>query len=292
MPPSLSRYDLRLGIDTGGTYTDAVLVNNADQVVAGVKALTTHSDLAVGIRSALARLPRSELGSVVLVSLSTTLATNAVVEGRGAPVGLILAGYSSAQAERSHIEQIVPDSHLLLLAGSHDATGSESAPLDLDTARTAVFKWNNNVSAIGVSAIFGVRNPAHEIMLREMIRTHTNLPVTCGHELASSLDAPRRAVTVAINASLIPFISKLIRSVQEILGNLSVDAPLMVVKGDGSLVRAEIALQRPVETVISGPAASVIGACHLSRSRNRDHRRYGWHNDRHCHRDQWATRHQ
>ena len=267
LPPSLSRYDLRLGIDTGGTYTDAVLVNNADHVVAGVKALTTHSDLAVGIRAALARLPRSELDSVVLVSLSTTLATNAVVEGRGAPVGLILAGYSSAQAERAHIEQIVPDSHLLLLDGSHDATGSESAPLDLDTARTAVFEWSSKISASGVSAIFGVRNPTHEIALREMIRAQTNLPITCGHELASSLDAPRRAVTVAINASLIPFISKLIRSVQEILGNLSVDAPLMVVKGDGSLVRAEIALQRPVETVISGPAASVIGACHLSRSR-------------------------
>jgi N-methylhydantoinase A/oxoprolinase/acetone carboxylase beta subunit len=243
-----------------------VLVNNADQVVAGVKALTTHSDLAVGIGSALTQLPRSELASVGLVSLSTTLATNAVVEGQGAPVGLILVGYSSAQAERAHLEQIVRDGHLLLLDGGHDATGSESAPLDLDTARRAVIEWHSKISAIGVSGIFGVRNPTHEIELREMIRAQTNLPITCGHELASSLDAPRRAVTVAINASLIPFISKLIRSVQKILGDLSISAPLMVVKGDGSLVRAEIALQRPVETVISGPAASVIGACHLSRS--------------------------
>ena len=113
LPLSSARYDLRLGIDTGGTYTDAVLVNNADQFVTGVKALTTHSDLAVGIGSALAQLPRSELGSVGLVSLSTTLATNAVVEGQGAPVGLILAGYSSAQAERAHLEQIVRDGHLL-----------------------------------------------------------------------------------------------------------------------------------------------------------------------------------
>jgi N-methylhydantoinase A/oxoprolinase/acetone carboxylase beta subunit len=237
-----------------------------DQVVVGVKALTTHSDLAVGIGSALAQLPRPELGSVGLVSLSTTLATNAVIEGRGAPIGLVLAGYSSAQAERAHLEQIIRDGHLLLLDGSHDATGSESAPLDLDTARRAIFDWHSTVSAIGVSAIFGVRNPAHEIALREMIRAQTDLPITCGHELASSLDAPRRAATVAINASLIPFISKLIRSVQTILGDLTINAPLMVVKGDGSLVRAEIALQRPVETVISGPAASVIGACHLSRS--------------------------
>lgn len=266
LPPSLSRCDLRLGIDTGGTYTDAVLVNGADQVVASAKALTTHYDLAVGIGAALAQLPQSEPGRVGLVSLSTTLATNAVVEGRGAPVGLFLAGYSSVQAERAHLEQSVRNGHLLLLNGSHDATGSESAPLDLDTARKTVFEWHSKVSAIGISAIFGVRNPAHEIALREMVRVHTDLPVTCGHELASSLDAPRRAVTVAINASLIPFISKLIRSVQEILGTRGIGAPLMVVKGDGSLVRAEIALQRPVETVISGPAASVIGACHLSRS--------------------------
>jgi N-methylhydantoinase A/oxoprolinase/acetone carboxylase beta subunit len=264
--PSLSQYDLRLGIDTGGTYTDAALVNNSDQVVAGVKALTTHSNLAVGIGSALAQLPRSGLGSVGLVSLSTTLATNAIVEGQGAPVGLILAGYSSAQVERAHLEQIVRDGYLLLLDGSHDAAGSESAPLDLDTARGAISEWHSKVSAIGISAIFGVRNPTHEIALREIIRAQTSLPITCGHELASSLDAPRRAITVAINASLIPFISQLIRSVQKILGGLSINAPLMVVKGDGSLVRAEIALQRPVETVISGPAASVIGACHLSRS--------------------------
>ena len=106
LPLSVSRYDLRLGIDTGGTYTDAVLVNTADHVVASVKALTTHSDLAIGIGSALAQLPRSELGSVGLVSVSTTLATNAVVEGRGAPIGLLLAGYTPAQAESVRVSGV------------------------------------------------------------------------------------------------------------------------------------------------------------------------------------------
>lgn len=261
-----SQFDIRLGIDTGGTYTDAVLVNNANQVVATTKALTSHPDLAIGIGMAVAQLPQYELGRVEFVSLSTTLATNAIVEGRGTPVGLILPGYKRTQADRARLEQIIHNGYFLLIGGGHDATGSESAPLDLETAREAVIAWQNKVSAIGISAIFGVRNPAHEIALREMVRRHTNLPITCGHELASSLDAPRRAVTVAINASLIPFISKLIRSVQEILDDRGIGAPLMVVKGDGSLVRAEIALQRPVETVISGPAASVIGACHLTRS--------------------------
>jgi N-methylhydantoinase A/oxoprolinase/acetone carboxylase beta subunit len=203
---------------------------------------------------------------VNLVSLSTTLATNAIVEGRGAPVGLFLAGYSSDHVERAHLVQALHNGHFLLLDGGHDAAGSESTPLDLETAQRTVFEWGNKVSAIGISAMFGIRNPTHEVALRNMVRAHTDLPVTCGHELAFSLDAPRRAVTVAINASLIPFISELIRSVRNILDNRGIGAPLMVVKGDGSLVRAEIALQRPVETVISGPAASVIGACHLSKS--------------------------
>jgi N-methylhydantoinase A/oxoprolinase/acetone carboxylase beta subunit len=266
LPTPLSLCDLRLGIDTGGTYTDAALVDRADQVMASSKALTTHSDLTIGIESALAQLPQTELSKVTLTSLSTTLATNAVVENRGSPVGLFLAGYTSIQAERAHLEKIVRGGHFLLLDGSHDATGSEATPLDLGAAEQALSEWKSKVSAIGISAIFGVRNPAHEIALRKLTQAYSNLPVTCGHELASSLDAPRRAVTVAINASLIPFISRLIRSVQKILGSRGIGAPLMVVKGDGSLIRAEIALQRPVETVISGPAASVIGACHLSRA--------------------------
>ena len=81
---------LRLGIDTGGTYTDAVLVNSEDQVVAFGKALTTQYNLAIGIENVLTQLSDTLLNEVGLVSLSTTLATNAVVEGRGAPVGLIL----------------------------------------------------------------------------------------------------------------------------------------------------------------------------------------------------------
>ena len=265
---TLDPRSLRLGIDTGGTYTDAVLLNSSDQVVACGKALTTQSDLATGIENVMRKLPDSSMKNIGLVSLSTTLATNAVVEDRGAPVGLLLAGYTPIQVERSKLETVVRHGQLTLLDGSHDAVGNETIALNLKEAQKTLRAWRTKVSAIGISGIFSVRNPTHEIALRKLAETYTDLPITCGHELASLLDAPRRAVTVAINASLIPFISALINSVQKILWARGISAPLMIVKGDGSLVKADIALKQPVETVLSGPAASIIGACHLSKVRN------------------------
>ncbi len=106
-------------------------------------------------------------------------------------------------------------------------------------------------------------NPAHELQVRELVRQLTGLPVTCGHELTSNLHAPRRALTAALNARLIPYIEQLIASVRQILAEKNIRAPLMVVKGDGSLMDARVAIERPVETILSGPAASVVGARYL-----------------------------
>lgn len=254
---------LRLGIDTGGTYTDAALVEN-DKVIGSAKALTTHHDLTLGIGEALSRLPGEVYDRVSMVSLSTTLATNAVVESRGAPCCLILAGYRDRQIARSRVEEILRGGPLITLAGAHDASGRESAELDIEGAKAAILKCRDEVASFGISTLFSVRNPAHENQLKQLVVSLTDKPVTCGHELASELNAVRRAVTVAFNASLIPFIDRLIRSVRKILNDHQIKAPLMVVKGDGSLVTAEAALDRPVETILSGPAASVVGASHLS----------------------------
>jgi N-methylhydantoinase A/oxoprolinase/acetone carboxylase beta subunit len=259
---------LRLGIDTGGTYTDAALVDAANQVVASGKSLTTHRQLEVGISAVLKKLPFDLLSKVTLASLSTTLATNAVVEGRGTPVCLLLPGYTASQIERAKLEHIVRGGACVALKGGHDAGGREKWPLDLESASRTIEKYRNRVSAFGVSSMFSVRNPAHEITLRELIHSLSDRPVTCGHELASSLGAPRRAVTVAFNASLVSYIDRLIRTMQALLSDYGVSAPLMVVKGDGSLITAAVALTRPVETVLSGPAASVVGAAFLAQTEN------------------------
>jgi N-methylhydantoinase A/oxoprolinase/acetone carboxylase beta subunit len=260
-----------LGIDTGGTYTDAVLFDDSaphtgNGVLSAAKALTTKYDLAEGIRNAInAVLPTSgPLPDIRLVSLSTTLATNAIVEGQGTPVGLILIGYPADALELANLRQALGRDPVVFVDGGHTVSGEEQMPLDVAGARQAILEMAPKVTAFAVSGYFAVRNPQHEQIVREMVRELTGLPVSCGHELTSSLDAPRRALTTVINARLIPLLQQLILAVRATLEEKGIHASLMVVKGDGSLIDAEMALRQPVQTILSGPAASVVGARHLS----------------------------
>jgi N-methylhydantoinase A/oxoprolinase/acetone carboxylase beta subunit len=255
---------LRLGIDTGGTYTDAVIINEHNQVLVAVKSLTTRHNLAIGIGESIGKIATELLADIEMVSLSTTLTTNAVVEGNGAPVCALVVGLSEAQVTKSGLGEIIDDHLIIRLAGGHDASGRQVEALDIDGATAAILANKDKVSAFSVSAQFGVRNPSHEITLQNLVTQLTQMPVTCGHELATSLGAPRRALTASLNARMIPFIQDLIQAVQNILLQLNIQAPLMIVKGDGSIVNAETALVHPVTTILSGPAASVIGACALS----------------------------
>jgi N-methylhydantoinase A/oxoprolinase/acetone carboxylase beta subunit len=267
-----------LGIDTGGTYTDAVLVDQASgTVIAGAKALTTYHDLSIGIGEAVTAVFDGQAASpadVSLVGLSTTLATNAIVEGRGSPLCLLLIGYDPALLQQYGLERDLVAQDVVYLRGGHDGAGNEVEPLDEVAAREAILARRGRVEAYAVSGYFGVRNPAHELRVRALVEeltTHADgkpLPVTCGHELTTRLNAVRRATTVALNARLIPLLRELIATVRRTLDALSIAAPLMVVKGDGSLVRAEWAIRRPIETILSGPAASVVGAWYLAGCRD------------------------
>ncbi len=259
-----------LGIDTGGTYTDAVLVDHATgEVLAGAKALTMRHDLSIGIGEAIAAVFESERRSslpesVDLVALSTTLATNAIAEGQGSPVCLLLIGYDQGLMEQYGFQHELATEDTVYLRGGHDVLGDEVAPLDEEAAREAILAHRDQVEAFAVSGYFGVRNPTHELRVRALVEELTGLPVTCGHELTTRLNAVRRATTVALNARLISLLRELIATVRQTLDEQGIAAPLMIVKGDGSLVRAEWAMQRPIETILSGPAASAVGAWHLA----------------------------
>jgi len=257
-----------LGIDTGGTFTDAVLLDADKKIVASAKSLTTRFDLALGIAASLDKLPSDLLSRVGLVSLSTTLTTNSVVEGKGSPVCVLLAGYDPPQIKASGLVELLGNEAIVALTGGHDAGGFPVQPLDEAAARAAILHHAPRVSAFAISASFGVRNPEHELQLRAWVESLCDKPVTCGHELASSLGAPRRAMTVALNARMISHVKALIDSVKRTLHARQIDAPLMMVKGDGTLINVVSALQRPVGTVLSGPAASVLGACALSGLQN------------------------
>ncbi len=261
-------HDLWLGLDTGGTFTDAVLLAGGRRVVASTKALTTPWDLAIGIgkaiRAVLDLLPAgARREDISLVSVSTTLATNAVVEHRFSPVCALLVGFDDAMAERSGLKRHGAGA-LVRIQGGHTATGEESSPLDEEAVRRAVREHEDRIEAFAVAGNFSVRNPAHELRARQIIRSLSPKPVTCAHELSSRLDAPRRALTATLNARLTPQIRHLIEALARVLKDVCIDAPLMIVKGDGSLMKAQVALEYPVETILSGPAASVVGAGFLT----------------------------
>ncbi len=258
---------MRLGIDTGGTYTDAVLFDERRGVIATAKALTTKAELAIGIGEATGAVLAASPGdrdAIRLVSISTTLATNALVEGHGRAVCLLLVGQKPAVLHRWRLAQALGDDPVAFIDGGHAATGEALCPLDLDAARRAIAEHAPRVAAFAVVSQFSVRNAEHEHTLRRLAREMTELPVTCSHELTSGLNAPRRALTSLLNARLVPLIRSLVEGVQATLAEQRIEAPLMVVKGDGSLVTAARALERPVETILSGPAASIVGARFLS----------------------------
>jgi len=146
------------------------------------------------------------------------------------------------------------------ISGGHSASGEPVANLDVAACEAFVHRINPQVDAYAVSAVFAVRNPAHERQVQTLIENLTGKPVSCGHHLSSGLDAPRRALTALLNARLIPMISALLNAAKQLLNEQQIKAPLMVVKGDGSLVSDEFAMRHPVETILSGPAASVVGA--------------------------------
>ncbi|KXS44157.1 MAG: N-methylhydantoinase A/acetone carboxylase, beta subunit [Methanolobus sp. T82-4] len=247
-----------LGIDAGGTYTDAILVRDSDgSVVSSSKALTTYPDLVGGIRNAIEALDPTYLEKINLVSVSTTLATNTVLEGTGCRVALILVGDHPVNGD-------FPAVHVLSTSGGHGFNGEEIEKLDIDDVRRFAERVKDDVAAFAVSSFFSTRNPEHELAITDLIHEVTGLPVVCGHELSQDLGAYERAVTAALNAQLIPISHKFIRSVMDEIKRKKIDARLLMLKCDGTVVGLKDALDKPVETIFSGPAASLVGASFLS----------------------------
>jgi N-methylhydantoinase A/oxoprolinase/acetone carboxylase beta subunit len=255
-----------LGIDAGGTYTDTVIYDiGQSKTISKRKALTTKWDFTVGISEALSKLDQEKLGQVEMVSLSTTLATNAIVEGEGQKVGMIIMPpYGRLDPGE------IPFEPKAVIAGQLEINGREISPLDelqvKRMARQMVDK--DDAKAFAVSGYAGAINPAHELEVKRIIREETGLFVTCGHELSGILNFKTRAHTAMLNARIIPKLAKLLLDLEKVLAKLGILAPIVVVKGDGTLMSAKMAKERPVETILSGPAASVAGARHLTGLQN------------------------
>ncbi|MGN0962441.1 MAG: hydantoinase/oxoprolinase N-terminal domain-containing protein [Clostridia bacterium] len=250
-----------IGIDTGGTFTDGVIVDlNTKKILAAVKSPTTHQDLMIGIRKTIHKLSDYDLKSAAYIAISTTLATNAIVENRGCRVGLLMLGHEP--------EQELPRCEYRILPGKHNIRGEETEPLDMEKTREAIESLKDKVDSVAISGICSVRNQSHENTVKKMVKEILGVPAVAAHELTTVLGIHERTVTCVLNARLIFVIDNLLCAVKQVLGELGLDIPIMVVKGDGSLMNESITRERPIETILSGPAASIIGATFLNDSAN------------------------
>jgi N-methylhydantoinase A/oxoprolinase/acetone carboxylase beta subunit len=252
-----------LGVDTGGTYTDAVLIRDEEEVIASAKSLTTRHDLAIGVGNAV-RAVLAQAGvaasDVALASLSTTLATNALVEGQGGRVALIYIGFREKDLAAHGLADALKGDPHIVLEGGHNHAGGQAVPLDEEGLRAFLETQKDQVSGFAVASQFATRNPAHELRAMELVAEITGRPVSASHQLSAKLNGPKRALTAVLNARLIGMIDRLIGRAEDTLLELGVTAPLMVVRGDGALISSAQARERPIETILSGPAASIVGA--------------------------------
>lgn len=249
-----------LGIDAGGTYTDAVVYDLTTRTTrTKAKSLTTKWDFTNGIGKALKKLDLEQLKRVELVALSTTLATNAIVENQGQKVGMILMPPLGLAENIAYEPKAV-------VQGELNINGEQKIPVNPEQIRSIARRMINTqqVTAFAVSGYAGSINPVHELKVKQILEQETGLFVCCGHELSDTLNFQTRAVTAMLNARITPRLSRLLIDLEAVMADFGIQAPIVVVKGDGTLMGSDMAKKRPVETILSGPAASVAGARHLT----------------------------
>ena len=251
-----------IGIDTGGTYTDAVLLNtdrnSQDKVVRKAKAITTHEKLETGIGESIGKLnlTEKETSEIERVVLSTTLATNAIVEGKAGKVGVIIIGempYGELAAEK-----------IICVDGNVNIKGRVVQNVRASQVKDLLDGFLPRLDAVAISGASSTRNSELELQVKNIVKERTNIPVMCGHEIANVLGYLERTNTVILNAGLLPIIHRFIDAMEKSLRNYHISVPVFVMRGDGSIASLDFIKERPIETVLSGPAASMTGAVNLA----------------------------
>ncbi len=270
-PADMMQKKIGLGIDTGGTCTDGVIYDLQEKkVLAAGKSLTTRQNLLEGICNVLDKLPAELLQRVEIVGLSTTLATNACVENKGGRAKLLFLGGDKRVVDKvgvqygfRNLNDIYYEDRITNLAGSI------LREPDWEKLASTVEERFGDCDGVGIVEIYAMRNGGVlEQQAKKIIEEKLSIPVTCGNELSSDLGSMQRGAGALLNARLVPVIQEFLRAVHDALKERQISAPVVIMRSDGSLMSEEFAASHPVETLLCGPAASVIGAVDTAEAPN------------------------
>ena len=273
---------IRVGIDVGGTFTDIVFLS-ADGTVRTRKILSSPDDYSRTIRQGLQEILREggvTAGDVAEVMHGTTVATNAILEGKGARTGLITTrGFRDVLEIRrmrtNRLYDITWDkpAPLVRRRWRREATervdhrGEVLVPLDVDDAREAVRRLvAEGVTSVAVCFLHAYANPTHELQVEALIREIApELSVSVSSRVLPEIKEYERTSTTVINAYIRPVVDRYLAALQSHLRELAIEAPLLVMQSNGGLMPAATARTTPIHIIESGPAAGVTGALEVSR---------------------------
>ncbi len=243
-----------LGLDVGGTFTDAVIIDG-HRVVASAKRRTTKDNLMQGIGEALdAVLSGCNTSNIEQVTLSTTVVTNTIVEEKEQVVDLYVV-----TGPGRNIDDIFPVSPIYLQGYTdHRGIVVERTPTNAVREVAKMVQSRSGTDLAAVSAKFGVRNPQEELSITEELKDQYNT-ISNGSLLSGSLNFPRRTISAYFNSAVTPVFTIFKRNVEEALSIRNIKAPLHILKADGGSLPMEHMVSRPVETAFTGPAATVLG---------------------------------
>jgi N-methylhydantoinase A/oxoprolinase/acetone carboxylase beta subunit len=244
-----------IGLDVGGTHTDVVLLSR-DGLQKEIKVITDPSDLFQSVLSGLDAITQDiDPSDIDRIVLSTTLTTNAIVQKKILPVGMIVSSGPGIDPEHYRT-----NSHYFAVAGSIDHRGREVAPINPDEIiEIAERLKKDGIQHIGIVGKFSIRNPSHEIRINEIFGKFFE-KTFMGHRISGNLSFGRRIATTYLNAAVYPLHKEFYQAVQKSLATKGLNLPLRLLKADGGNMKFESSIDYPIQTILSGPAASVMGA--------------------------------
>ncbi len=244
-----------IGIDVGGTHTDAVLISSS-AIEKRIKVPTDYDDLFHTILTGFSQLLEDiDPKDIQRVVLSTTLTTNAIVQQNMKPVGMIVSAGPGIDPEAFRTGE-----HYYCVTGSINHRGREKAPVNEMEIEDAAKKMKAaGIEYVGVVSKFCVRNPSHEILIRRILNRYFKR-IFMGHHVSGNLNFPRRIATTHLNTAVFSLHKSFFEAVQHSLTEKGLTAPIQILKADGGTMSLEASMAFPAQTVLSGPAASIMGA--------------------------------